>query len=202
LKFDPDIVILGYYINDLGVRPKSWQRDYENEREKVMTRLWQKIPALMKVFKNSALVSLVRDRYFRLSYAIKGKRSTEAKLLSGIHDKQIDMWISTAHQYIAEIDKMAKAHGFKFLVVAFPGANQVLNNYPNTIYPNFVEEITKQLKLPYVNLIPAFKEHFDGDIRSLYFRFNGHPNKKGHQIAANKIREKLSMLEWLKVNEF
>jgi len=197
LQLEPDIVILGYYINDLGIRPKTWHRDYEKSREKVMSQIWQKAPFLMHIFKNSALVSFVRDRYFRLRNAMKRKKNTQEKLLHGIRDVGIEKKIAVAREYITEFKQLGREHNFKFMIVAFPGVNQVINDSPNAIYPGFVQQISHELNVPFVDLLPYYKAHYDGDIRSLYFRYNGHPNRIGHRIAAETIKEKLSMLGWL-----
>ncbi len=191
VNFDPDLVILGYYINDLGFKPETWTRDYEKTREKYASYLWTKVPWLMYVYKNSALINLVRERVIRMIASSKPRKTAQEQLLEGVVDDSVVAKIEAARKDLAEMKKIGDEHGFQVLVVAFPGVNQVIMDFPNAKYPGFVREIAEELGMPFVDLLPVFKEHYDGDIRSLYFRYNGHPNKTGHRLAAEAIYQAL-----------
>ncbi len=187
VKFQPDLVVVGYYINDLGFKPETWTRDYEKTREKHASYLWTKVPWLMYIYKNSALSNLVRDRIIRMIRSTKQKKNTQTRLLTGELDEGVLKKIEGARQDLAAMKKLGDEHGFPVLIAAFPGVNQVIKDFPNAKYPQFVREIADELGMPFVDLLPDFKEHYDGDIRSLYFRYNGHPNKTGHELAAKAI---------------
>lgn len=187
LQFQSDLVIIGFYINDFGIRPVTWTRDYENTREKKMNTLWEKVPFIASMIKNSAFVEFVKQRYRRLKQVQSRNKSTQTKLLEGIQDaKMMSLW-NAATEYLTEFKNLSKKHGFELLLVAIPGRNQVLREYPESSYPKKLKEIADELGIAYLEMLSTFRENYTGDIRSLYFRYDGHPNAVAHGLIAKKI---------------
>ena len=50
-----------------------------------------------------------------------------------------------------------------------------------------VEEVIQSIGIPFINLIPAFREHWRTTGRSLYFNGAGHLTEEGHHLAAQTI---------------
>lgn len=197
LELEPDIVVAGLYINDLGFRPATWEREYEKGREKIATVLWNHIPFIMNNIKNSAFVGLLRNRYFKLKHATRGKNSISYKILNGIKDAQMKKLWNAAEGYIDELKTICESRNIKLLLVFFPGANQVVSDYPAASYPLEFVKMAEKKGIDFIDLLPVFKQHYNGDIRSLYFRYNGHPNAYGHHLAAEAIFNKLATNNFL-----
>lgn len=191
LQFNPDLVIIGFVNDDIGKRSKKWERDYERSREKLASLLWEKVPFLMFFVKNSALVNFLRDRIIRLKFSMNAARSVELRILKGIRDNHINSLWQATRQYLAEVAELGRKYGFKVLLVAFPATNQIVFDYPNSIYPAELQKIAKDLSIPFVDLFPVFKENYTGDIWSLYYPYDPHPNALGHRLAAEAIFEAL-----------
>lgn len=201
VAFHPDIVIVGFYQNDFGVRPKVWKREYENSREQFMTALWHKIPFVMNIVKNSALLSLLRDRYFKLKHSMEAKGSPGSidRIMMGISDEGTErLWSATA-EYIQGFKALSDQYGFKLLIAAFPAANQVISDMPDSSYPARLISMCEESGIPVVDLLPVFKANYTGDIRSLFFRYDAHPNAHAHRIAAEAILQALRQFQLLPV---
>ena len=190
VEFEPDTVVLGFYVNDLGIRPEKWEREYENEREKFMNKLSSSVPFLMTIVKNSAFISLARDRFLRLQHANRKKPNPRQKLLTGVHDEKMEKLWAATREYLSELKSLAEQHKFKILIAAFPGVNQVVLDFPDSNYPAKLEAIAKEMDLCFVDILEVFKKHYTGDLRSLHFRYDGHPNARAHRLAAEAIYEK------------
>ena len=192
VAFKPDIVILGFYVNDLGLRPKVWKREYEKKREKIMNKLWEKVPFLMGIVKNSAVISLARDKYLGLRRRMKKKPIPEQKALAGVNDEKMEKLWNATKDYISELNLLRQKYNFKILIAAFPGVNQVVYDFPDATYPGRLEAVAREMDLCYIDILPIFQKHYTGDIRSLYFRYDGHPNAYAHGLAAKAIYDQLS----------
>ena len=106
-----------------------------------MNTLWEKVPFIASMIKNSAFVEFVKQRYRRLNQAQSRNKSTQTKLLEGIQDaKMMSLW-NAATEYLTEFKNLSKKHGFELLLVAIPGRNQVLREYPESSYPKKLKEI-------------------------------------------------------------
>ena len=54
-----------------------------------------------------------------------------------------------------------------------------------------MKEIADELGIAYLEMLSTFRENYTGDIRSLYFRYDGHPNAVAHELIAKKIFKRL-----------
>ena len=194
LEFEPDVVILGFYINDLGIRKKTWDREYENERELMMNKVREYIPFVVRILKNSALISLIRDRYLRLQSATAETSNPQQKLLAGINDEKMAKLWNAAREHIAELKELGQKHHFTLLIAAIPGVNQIVGDFPDSSYPATLEAIAKEMDIHYIDVLPVLKESYTGDIRSLHFPYDGHPNARAHRLIAESIYEGLLKL--------
>jgi len=77
-------------------------------------------------------------------------------------------------------------HGFRALVALFPMPNQMLQDWPHSMYPSRVRDIAAQHGIPALDPMPAFRSELGGP-GSLFIAWDGHPNSRAYAIAAEEI---------------
>ena len=93
--------------------------------------------------------------------------------------------------------------GSYFILVSLPGRQavypdwwkEILSTYPKMVdYPfdlskpeRILENFCAQHEIVYLSLLPRFREHFKMTDQRLYYKYDGHWNRKGHRVAAESI---------------
>ena len=89
-----------------------------------------------------------------------------------------------------EMSSLGKEKGFSLLLVFFPMADQLLNDYPNASYPSRVKKIARRYHIPFVDLALPYRKYLNG-VGSLFIEWDGHPNARAYNIAAREIKQYL-----------
>ena len=189
LRLQPDVVILGVYANDLGLRPAGdYVREYEKEREQVASSLRRKAPWIYLVAKNSALVELVKQSVRSWSAS-----RNAVNLLEGRSKSWSEKRWEAMGQELAAFAQLARQYGFQPLVLAIPSRSQVGGNDPGADYPAKLHGLCEQLGLPSVDFIAEFKESL-AEGRDPYLRWDNHMSAVGHQLVAKRTQQALQDL--------
>lgn len=87
------------------------------------------------------------------------------------------------------INEYCKRTGADLFIVYIPTVNE-LNSRMGSPYSEATKKICSILKVPFLNLIPAFKKGLTDSIGTpYYFRHDEHWTKEGHQLAADEIKK-------------
>ena len=154
-------------------------------------------PGLAKLLRNAELLSrpTSRDLYI---YAEKYPPFVEAR------------WGIT-FELISNLNNRVKADGARFAVLIIPNQfqiftkdwDQLLNFNPemrsfgwDLEKPNkILDKRLKESNLPFLDLLPFFRQQYRESGKRLYLRIDNHFNKRGHQLTAHLLSN------WLKSNE-
>jgi hypothetical protein len=178
--YSPDLVVLGYVLNDAedpGAaeqrRARAWT---EAEEEKRLQPFWRR----------SALLSLIADR-------LHATRENRDRIRN-----HLDLYREGQPGFVAvrkSIDAMAnrcRAAGVPFVVVLFPlFANPLDEHYPFASVHEKVGAIVRSAGATVVDLLPYYRG-MDWHLLVVEGARDEHPNELAHRIAAQAL---LSVLE-------
>ncbi len=186
LQLKPDIVILGVYANDLGLRPAGdYVRQYEKEREQMASSLRNKLPGIYLVVKNSAMVELAKQTVSEWSAKRKAMKRSNERSRSWSEKR----WEAMG-QELAAFARLAEQYDFKPLVLALPSRSQVGGNDSGGDYPDRLHDLCKQIGLPSVDFVDDFKASL-AQGRDPYLPWDNHMSLVGHQLVARRTQQAL-----------
>ncbi|MGH7263546.1 MAG: SGNH/GDSL hydrolase family protein [Candidatus Rokuibacteriota bacterium] len=184
IRLAPDLVVVGFYGNDIVPRPEQVPSKSTAVSEEGVAR------RMMYWLKRSRVVMWVYERGRRLKNQVRPSSgvSHERALLTGTPNSFNEAGFREIERSFGELAELAREHRFELLVVLFPLPNQLIRTYPDSMYPRRVVEIASRYGIPTLDLMPAFEQEFRG-LGSLFIEWDGHPNPRGYAIAAREIRD-------------
>lgn len=202
LAYEPDLVILAIFTNDLesSIVPHHRTQDYEgsNPFEKRDTKRVLKKSALWNFLTHATALFEHKYRYRQEQYLKSiSERKRELsdpdnflyKIMSGKLDEKKSMEFSNT---LGNFVVTARSAGTRMLIVYIPDSVQL--GEPNLQVSNrIVERMSRELTMPFVDTT-SFLETED-DRESLYlFPFDAHNSPKGLKIIAGAIADKVAEL--------
>lgn len=167
LYLKPDIVILGFYINDIEKITQPSKAEH-----------WIKGNSYLYAFFSDKIINM---RYRRMDYT-KHYSNLYADDLLRIHLNKI----------LTEMIKLANNNSIPFVFVNIPELHQFENYAFNNINAFIEKEIIRDLDVIYVDLLEAFRNETPEDL--WVSSIDPHPNAKGHKIIALNIYQKMKDL--------
>ncbi len=170
LAWDPDVVIIGYVLNDPEIEPIDNLHSYFDK-----PRWWQ----------YSHLLRLVA----------RVKHNREMKTLGGgdyyryLHAEGQEKWMSVVRAF-REIQDVTSRRGITVLVVIFPVAPLTQwAGYPYQGIHKQVADLARKNGFQAIDLYEVYSHYEPRDLR--ISPYDEHPTRLGHDLAARAIREKL-----------
>lgn len=161
LNFEPDIIILGFYIND--IEEIQYCQDF---------LCWIKMQLYTYAF--------IYDKFTKLKYDTQYNYKNYYSELY-IQEEQKN----NLKKDINTIIKIAQNNSIELIFVNIPELHE-LREYPFEKVNNFLEEeIINNSNIKYINLLWAFENQTPEDMWVSYE--DTHPNAAGHQIIAEEI---------------
>ena len=189
VEFQPGIVVVGVYANDIVPRPSVIQNSAAGCGTLGRREFAGFIPDdVLYLLKRSRLLMFLKDRFGKLSnqFQPSAQYVHQRSLLEGSPNEFVERGWAEFESSLAEMAQLQQTHAFRLLIVVFPIAEQLVREYPNAQYQTRVKAIAEKLKVPHIDLMPKFKEEFK-EFGSLFIEWDGHPNAKAHAIAASEI---------------
>jgi lysophospholipase L1-like esterase len=202
LSVDPDVVVLGWYLNDANSSPgvrlpsiPSWLR-----RSALVQRLYRALLLWRPDFVPSADAELTEATRARWRAELAAhippgpgdKRKNAAAFNAFILQFPDDWglgWSPSAWEHMrpmfAELKRQADLHGFEPLIVAFPLIDQVEVDYLYDYPQRQLEAIAGELEVPVLDLLPILREH-RRDAARLFYDWC-HPTEEGNAIIAPAV---------------
>jgi len=180
--WDPDVVVLGYCLND---------SEDENAAEARRARDWAERPAERRARREPSLLD--RSALFdtvatRVRATIENRRRV-ANYLSQFED-DYPGWIA-GRQALAEMAAAARAKGVPFVVAIFPlFGNPLDDSYPFTSIHEKVARAAREAGADVVDLLPAYRG-LRWDVLVVDGARDEHPNEIAHRIAQNVLLSSL-----------
>ena len=189
IEFRPDLVIIGFYANDIVPKPKVIREPVADAGGLRRQGFGQFVPdPMVYMLKRSRLLVFLKDRYVKLVNQVMPSQEYlhQRALLDGaVNDFKEKGWMEVDNS-LKEMSELRTAGRFHLLLVIFPMAEQLLHHYPNAQYQSRLRMLAEKHAIPTIDLKPAFEREFKG-FGSLFIEWDGHPNATAFTITAKEI---------------
>lgn len=202
ISIDPDIVLIGLYLNDASEEYYFKISDYPS----IVTESWF-LSWLIKRLEiayqfNLKEIDTIDDSWvegFKQTHTISNSETydvmTDEVFNKIIIDSRYDWgyaWSTRAWEHIGGIMKLikdlGKEHDFKTVVILFPVSFQVENESVNDEAQNYFEETMKKLEIPHLDLLPYLREVYKNSENELYYDYC-HFTPYGNGVVADIIAQ-------------
>lgn len=193
LKLSPDMVILGYCLNDPSNDSGATQWREEEQKEKIRV-----------LFNNKTLLRVSHFYWFLKikAEAIYFNTKIFIRTFLKLYDKDSKVWKNFEHSF-DEICKTTREKDIPTLVVIFPYFYQLNKNYPFSKAHSMVKELCEKNNVKVLDLFSFYKGMPD---KSLWVKTtipaNAHPNAKAHRMAATEIFKEIIKNPYFRVNKY
>ena len=203
LSFQPDLVLLGFYLNDarpIGgfsneLKPTWFHRRY------ILRQIVNLIPFTKAIAKKALIkfgVRTVAESRFRWINTFTKREwvTDQDKMKQLIKSADLDWglawkpesWIAI-DQYIQEMQEVTQSAGCPLTVVCFPVSVQVESGFTFLDEPQqHLSKICHSRSIPFLNLLPSFR-HWNTMVEESLFFDLCHPTPLAHQKTAQVVSE-------------
>jgi lysophospholipase L1-like esterase len=197
LQFRPSIVVLGFYSNDIVPKPSVVRTAISDggSLKRVGLSSWFS-DRMVHWLKRGRLLLLLKDRIGKLGNVVQPSPQFlhQQALLEGTKNDFVEQGWREVESSLAQIVELRNAHKFRFLLVIFPMAEQLMHEYPHAQYQERLRSIAEKLQIPYIDLQSRFEKEYMG-FESLFIEWDGHPNPRAYRIAAEEISGVVTAIE-------
>ena len=183
------MVVIGFYANDIVPKPERVNISLTGDGMLRRQGLGGVLPDFaVHILKRSRLLLFLRDRVGKLSNAVNPSEQFlhQQSLLKGTENSFAERGWEEVDASLKKMAILKNQQGFDLLLVIFPVAEQLLNDYPRARYQARVQAIADKHGIPSIDLLDGFKREFKG-FGSLFIEWDGHPGPNAHRIAADEI---------------
>jgi hypothetical protein len=174
--YEPDLLFLGYVLNDAEGANAAEQRRADDWREEL-----KGAPSAPPPWHRSALLSLVADRV----KATRENRARVANYLALYRDDQPGY--RNVVKGLTEIAALAHEHRVPLVVAVFPlFGNPLDRTYPFAFIHKKLEALCRPLGVMFVDLLPYYLG-LDWKLLVVEGASDEHPNEIAHRIAAEAL---------------
>lgn len=188
-QFEPRIVVLGFYGNDIVPRPEVVKTSLSGDGTLKRKGFGGVFPdEVVHILKGSRFLLFLKDRIGKLINSIQPSPEYrhQRALLEGLPDEFVEQGWQEVESSLKDMMELQRRHDFHFVIMGFPMAEQVLREHPQAQYPARLKGIAEKLGIPFIDLQPAFKREFEG-FGSLFIEWDGHPNPRAYRIVAEEL---------------
>lgn len=216
LKYHPDIVILGFYIND----PEDTLRYYGHHLQDsqaetphnesggepseqatpatspgMVKRVRQFLGEWLKgrrLLPRSVIYLLQNSRFayyigWRINQLVV-QESLEPQLLTGDLTPEIDSAWTLVDEALQELDRLRRQHHFKLMLIIFPSPMQMKQDFPQEHYQSKISALARKHAIPALDMLTNLRQAYT-TFESLFIPYDGHPNGTVYAITAAQTRE-------------
>jgi len=170
LKYEPNLIILQFYVNDVEVTPKK---------------------SKLRVLEYSYFYIFLWDKYTNARVRFSG--NDYKKYYSSLYEKDF-IGKSNTEKAVNEIIRISKDKTIPILIVIFPEFHN-FEDYPFKEANEFINQIANSNNVSVLDLLPAYQNY---EPKTLWVsQEDVHPNSLGHEIAADQIYGKLIKQNYL-----
>ncbi|MFH2020940.1 MAG: SGNH/GDSL hydrolase family protein [archaeon] len=166
IDLDPDIIILGFYINDIEETKYS---------------------RLNYITKNSNLYALMLDKFIVVEYS--GQKNYR-EIYRNLYENQILR--NHLRNSIAEIIELSKIRKIPLIIVNIPEFHE-FDNYPFSNVNILIKEAAEEAL--YVDMLPIFNQTGITPTEFWVSSEDPHPNALAHKLIAEELYKKIIQLD-------
>ncbi len=186
----PDVVTIGFYLNDLGdaVRGSSEILDETGEvKRRGLKRLTPY--RLIYLLKRSRLITLVYWRYRLLRSG--SERDPLHQVLLGRTPPALEESWRRIEATLSRARDFARARGFRLIVFPVPTGQEFLEDRPGEQYRSRFIGLAEWLGIEHFDPTPRMKE-LGGAFDSYFITWDGHINARTHRLIAESLCDLLA----------
>ncbi len=195
LEFEPDLITVGFYWNDLRHNeeplPDLDATPIRAEKAEERGSSQHTIPHWLRSKLRKSLLlytAVTRTKTYLQNWHPPepgSARWVQDALLEGRMDDLAPYWSETAKRLRA-IAEVGRTHDIPVILIAFPMENQLYFDLPRAAYSGKLEEIWSDTGYPFIDLVPLYEEALAKG-RNPFLPYDLHPSEHGMQIAAQAI---------------
>ena len=195
LAAEPDVVVIGYNLNDFPNAIRAVDQEVYRQRG-----LRQLLPVgLRDELNRSALYRYLRSVFYDLNRESDWAQAEEIAARAGDSAVDPQVW-ANQEAHLAEIARASREIGAEVAVFLFPYESQVyLDTYDRTPI-ELLEGLCGRLNIPFVSLEREFRDwaYREDPPRELFLRGDRyHPRPEGYAIVAQRVLELIREQGWL-----
>lgn len=211
LAFAPDVVIVGFFANDLAdnvsgpTRERFVLEDGELRERAAADASGAKAPTnrpeRRRWLRHSFVYRFLSDRMKDRGAAARAAEAAQAAVLSGAPREQA--W-QLAFALLREIHRTAREHGARMLLLAIPDRAQVEPGALVAGAAGVDRDVQERLRafaeaegLPLVDPLPALQAAREALGVQTYYPVDGHLRPEGHVVVARAVSAALAELGWM-----
>ncbi len=202
LKFMPDLVVVGYCLNDAGIVSSELKRiakiQYRQSNILFRSRLFQFVSDRVDRYRTINWTSqqntpevfsrTYKDQIDKIAPSEKNLHA----LIEQVPEIHPSFWykdldhIGRIRYAFRHLGELSKRHGFSVLVVVIPWLTGELKTYPNEIAHRIVNMEAERAGLDIIDVTTDFMSTGMKNLK-IADKDMVHPNKEGHELIANAI---------------
>ena len=199
-RLAPDLVVVGFYWNDLvgngeplpdpaitpklGAETASWERGEREQRHLIP-------PALRDRLRKSVLLYQVTTRLKELWGRLgsePGEYSLVQEALLRGDAETLAPYLEATVRRLHEIAATAERHGVPVVLMVFPMENEIRFEFPEMKLAEQLRAAWEPTGMPFVDLAPAYRRSLAGG-ENPFLPYDLHPNATGMRIARDHLLE-------------
>lgn len=196
VALEPDLVVLGFYWNDLvgngdpipDLETTPRVAVGEQGTHEARTQHWIPAPVRNALRKSVLLYRLVTGAQAAaalVSPPTDGYSIVQRALLSGDADTLAPYWKETGERLLQLADA-AKSHSTPVILLVFPSENEVRRDYPKLVFGEKLSAIWAPTGFPMLDLTQAYRASLRAG-ENPFLPYDLHPNAIGMRIAADAL---------------
>ncbi|MCH7564719.1 MAG: SGNH/GDSL hydrolase family protein [Gemmatimonadetes bacterium] len=212
LSFEADVVVLGFFGNDLDGNSSSGIHYLEDGELFVspvelrpslgrLKRVTELIPAYDFLVGHSVLVNWLRTLYFKLSRPAPSdtppKEPPGQEAVGTESGDREHQWL-LMEKLIVRMESILEAVGTRFLVLVIPNDHELVTNLGsaegNSLPVAGMMSLCTRLQLSCFDLLPVLSSGFSTENGRVYIEGDGHMTALGHQLAAEALNEPVAQV--------
>lgn len=183
MAYNPDMVIVLYTLNDPDI---EFQFSVVNAEEKQST-----LTSFKKFLTDHVyLYKMVARMYYAQSQIKKNKNLSVLTFYPKLHNTTYPGWKMVEERF-SDMGALSEKEGISLVVFVFPELYRLNEEYPFSSIHQQVVSAARGAGLLAYDLFPYFNGSNHRDLRVHNFE-DRHPNKRGHEIIANGMIDKLT----------
>lgn len=199
IDFDPDLITIGFYWNDLPDNdvplPDVRTTPMRGARPNVLPEPTHTLPGWIRnpLRQNLVLYLLVtRIKGFlsQLGEPPPGSlQHLQRALMYGDPEVLAPLWQATERRLL-EIAAIGRERGIPVILMAFPMENQLHLDLPRMRYVEELQRIWAPTAQPFIDLVTAYEATFAAG-ENPFLPYDLHPGEHGMQVAADEIYDEI-----------
>ena len=188
----PDVVTLGFYLNDLDevlAEDKASRMD-ESSGEFAKGGLQRYVPSwILYGIRRSRLVTFIHWRWGLLTSG--GDASSETRVLLGTPPPKYERGWTIVEAALVRARSFCAAHGIRFIVFAVPHPQEFAQPYPHEQYRSRFLDLAHRLGIETIDPAPSIRASGPG-VGRFFITWDGHLSSEADALIAELLAREIA----------